>query len=236
MSQNKLDLFNQFVQGIPAKTIENPYWKLDETSKTIQSLIPNTSKEFDVSEWAEILGAIRIYFRNVYDAFGSEAQVLCIDKKDAHHFYKSQIPHLPGYYVLGDIEIMIFVLPQHNSFHITNVSEAFWQTDIVAKGITPVARIHSHHILDPYQSPTDYASLNSNTLEMVLGHIYDDLLDVGYWLDVQNTNAKDNVWVATELPKEHDYIPSTFTIREIPCGNLNKTNQIKGEEHQKERN
>lgn len=217
MDQAKLEQFKSFVQARPITKITNPFWEYDSESDGIVSKVDGTNKDFDIREWSEVLLAVRTYFVQVYTAFGSEAQVLCLTREDAKKLYPHQIPHLPGYFTVGGQDLIIFVLPQSNSFHITNIDEAFWQTAIIAQGIHPVARIHSHHILDPYQSPTDYATLNSNTLEIVLGHIYAKPLHIGYWLDVRGTEIKTNVWTALQSDT-----PAAFDIQKIPCGNIRK--------------
>lgn len=220
MDAEKLEQFNAFVQSIPAKHVENPYWRFDETNKQIINRYKGDDEAFDVDGWRKILRQVKSYFISVYDSFQSEAQVLCVDAQDELKLENKAIPRLPGIHVVDGKKIAIFVLPQYNSFGITTLSEQFWQSNIINKGIHPVARIHSHHILDPYQSATDYASLNSNTLELVIGNIYDERLHVGYWLDVRGTNVKDNVWVAEEQEN------GQFTTSMIPCGKVRES-QIK---------
>ena len=78
------------------------------------------------------------------------------------------------------------------------ISEWFWQNRIIGQGIMPIARIHSHHVLDPYQSSTDYSTLNSGTLEMVLGRIFEEELHLCYWLDVPGTDIKAKTFLAQE--------------------------------------
>ena len=223
MNKEQLSQFNAFVASRPVKTIPNPYWSFDVDEALIKSHVPGTSQTFDIAQWAEILSMTKRYFRQVYESFGSEAQVLCIAKEDAPKLYEYAIPHLPGQYFINGKdgqEVVLFVLPQENSYHITNIDDKFWQRAIIANGIHPLARIHSHHVLDPYQSPTDYATLNSNTLELVIGHVFDGNLEVGYWLDVRGTNTKDHVWVAIQDGTPENPSALQFDIREIPCGNI----------------
>lgn len=217
MEQAKLDAFKAFVDAQPVVTIPNPNWSFDSVNDRIISAIGETEKVFDIGDWSTLLTDVRTYFRHVYDAFKSEAQVVCIAEKDAEILYELQMPRLPRTYLIQGVSTVVFVLPQKNSFHITNIGEEFWQNKIVANGIHPLARIHSHHILDPYQSPTDYATLNSNTLELVIGHIYAEPLAIGYWLDVRNTLTKENVWEATQ-----SLLDNTFTSRKIPSGNIER--------------
>lgn len=221
MDRDKLDQFTAFVQAQPVSIIPNPHWEYDAVEDRIMSQIDGAQGAFHLNPWTQLLLDVRIYFKHTYDAFKSEAQVLCVREEDATKLYDQQIPRLPKTYAIGDLNVVVFVLPQTNSFHVTSIGEGFWQTYIVNQGIHPVARIHSHHILDPYQSSTDYASLNSNTLEMVIGQIYDEPLAICYWLDVRSTDTKNNVWVGiqSQLEKTH------FAIRKIPCGGgkINKT-------------
>ena len=214
MDKKKLEQFNAFVQSLPITLVKNPYWAFDDDEKQILSHIKGGDDRFNISEWYELLLDVRTYFRHVFDAFESEAQVLCVAIEDAPKLRDEQIPSLPNTYFIGEQEIAIFVLPQYNTFGITQVSESFWQSKIIGQGIHPIARIHSHHILDPYQSATDYASLNSNTLELVIGRIYGENLSIGYWLDVRSTDTKDNVWVAIENHQNE------FDIRQIDCGRI----------------
>lgn len=219
MNDKKLEQFNAFVQSLPVTLVKNPYWAFDEDNKQILSHIKGGDEQFDIAVWYDILVDVRTYFRHVFDGFESEAQVLCVAIEDADKLHAEQIPSFPQTYFVGEQEIAIFVLPQYNTFGITTVSESFWQAKIIGQDIHPVARIHSHHILDPYQSATDYASLNSNTLELVIGRIYGELLSVGYWLDVRSTDTKDNVWVAIEKELRD------FEIRQIDCGRITDINK-----------
>lgn len=219
MDDKKMEQFNAFVQSLPITLVKNPYWAFDDDNKQILNHIKGGDEQFNIAEWRDILVDVRTYFRHVFDGFDSEAQVLCVAIEDADKLHQEQIPSFPKTYFVGEQEIVIFVLPQYNTFGITTVSESFWQTKIIGQDIHPVARIHSHHILDPYQSATDYASLNSNTLELVIGRIYGEFLSIGYWLDVRSTDTKDNVWVAIE----DDSLD--FEIRQIDCGRITDINK-----------
>ena len=90
-------------------------------------------------------------------------------------------------------EVTVLVLPQDNSMGNTVLSEAFWQDRIIGQNIRPVARIHSHHIFDAYQSMTDYSTLNSGTLEIVIGKIMNAKLSLCYWLDVPGRSEERRV-------------------------------------------
>ena len=71
------------------------------------------------------------------------------------------------------------ILPQYNTSANTIVDDTYWYQTVKS---VPIMRIHSHHILDAYQSKTDYDGLNSGTLEVVFGHVNTDVIDVAYWL------------------------------------------------------
>ena len=142
---------------------------------------------FELETYIDLLDLVRDYFKKYYDIFKSEAQVLVVSKEDS---YKLQhIPRLPT-----NLPYEILVLPQENTWSNTSVSEQQWQIDIVGQDITPLMRIHSHHILNAYQSQTDYDSLNSGSLEIVLGDIYNDNYQIAYWLDERGKTTKENVW------------------------------------------
>lgn len=224
MNQEQLALFNAFVKEQPVEIIPNPYWTYQSEQDQVISHIKGAEGSLDISLWEPLLRDVREYFKHTYDAFSSEAQVLCVNEDDAEKLHNLHMPSLSKTYRIGDINVVVFVLPQHNSFHVTSVGESFWQRFIVGQDIHPVARIHSHHILDPYQSATDYASLNSNTLEMVIGQIYDDALSICYWLDVRSTLTKNNVWVAIQSLLDE----TQFAIRKIPCGDIAQSDTNNG--------
>ena len=101
--------------------------------------------------------------------------------------------------ILVNSSYKVLVLPQQNTWGNTIISESFWQKEIVGAGLTPLMRIHSHHVLDAYQSNTDWSTLNSGTLEVVIGKVFQDVPQIAYWLDVRGTNNKDNVFRTLDL-------------------------------------
>lgn len=167
---------------------ENPYWEerdgwlWDKTNDC----------PFDIRQFQSLYEIVIDYFRLNFDSFNSESQVLIVKKDEYTKFKNKNIPEL----VLPfDSQFKILVLPQVNTWGNTSVSETYWQNEIVRAGITPFARIHSHHVLHAYQSLTDWSSLNSGTLEIVFGDIYNDNMhEIAYWLDVRGTNTKDTVY------------------------------------------
>ena len=216
-----------YFRNMPKKEKKNPYWAFDEEQKCIK---PAGSWEipygmFSLQEGEPLLekamqanrpllGTVRSHFRMVYDSFGTEAQVLCVTEEDASKLKKMAIPFIQTgerQHFCG-IFVEIFVLPQFNTPVNSVISEHLWQKAIVSSGITPVVRIHSHHMLDAYQSATDHSTLNSNTLEMVMGHIGKERLQVAYWLDEHGKDTKDAVFRALEGPD------GQYSTMRIPCG------------------
>lgn len=204
----------EFFRSMPSKKRENPYWEFggDPVSITsrMQSLTPGAgNKPFNLAASKDVLIAVRNFFRRYHESFGSEAQVLCVTLDDGEKLNKDGIPVLTSG-AFGPFEVMVLVLPQDNSGGTSRISEQFWQDRIVSAGIQPVARIHSHHVLNPYQSSTDYSTLNSGTLEMVIGKIYDDNLMVCYWLDVPGTDIKAQTFLAREKDGWFEEVPWIF--------------------------
>lgn len=170
--------FEDFVKNLPQRDMFNPYWGFEE-NKIIDK---DSGEPLDLlAKFGKELEAIHQYFVHIYKALKTEAQVIIVTKEHYDAFYKN-LPTLPysGEYVL-------VVPPQYNTAHITKVPTHYWHK-LVKK--EPVARVHSHYILPAYQSPTDYASLNSNTLEIVIGNILEGP-EYCYWLDQFNKKTKD---------------------------------------------
>ena len=192
-----------YFRAMPKKKIEpNPYWKFEvctEDTVDIKAIQTGTTTTipFDLNKSKRVLNMVREFFRRYYESFHSESQVLCVTPEDGTKLAAMAIPRL-GYSYLGPFEVDIMVLPQDNHMGTSVISEWFWQNRIVGAGIKPIARIHSHHILEPCQSITDYSTLNSGTLEMVIGKINEENLKVCYWLDVPGTDTKAQTFLATE--------------------------------------
>lgn len=167
---------------------ENPYWGVKEGV-----LWDKTNNcPFDIKQFQSLYEIIIDYFRLNFDSFKSESQVLIVTKDEYAKFKNKSIPELVMPF---ESQFKILILPQVNTWGNTSVSETYWQNEIVNAGITPFARIHSHHVLHAYQSLTDWSSLNSGTLEIVFGDIYNDNMhEIAYWLDVRGTNTKDTVY------------------------------------------
>lgn len=183
-----------YFKSMPKKEKRNPYWKI-EGNGVRRREVPHL---FTPVTCLPLLEAVRTYFRNVYESFGTEAQVLCVHVTDAPKLEAAGIPVLGDTMVFDGIPVKVFVLPQYNTPVNSIVSDDFWQNQIAGNGITPVARIHSHHILDAYQSSTDYSTLNSNTLELVMGRINEERFHIAWWLDCHGTDTKSRVWHLTE--------------------------------------
>lgn len=189
----------EYFRSMPKKKVEpNPYWEFAEHPPRINAIdkqTENTLIDLDVS--IPTLRMIREFFRRFYESFHSESQVLCVMHEDGEKLNKIGIPIL-GKGQIGQFDVAVVVLPQDNHMGTSKIGEWFWQNRIVGMNIKPVARIHSHHVFDPYQSATDYSTLNSGTLEMVIGKIFDEELNICYWLDVPGTDIKAQTFVAYE--------------------------------------
>lgn len=198
--------------AMPSKKKKNPYWnhsfKPVEGGKVFR-ISDSYGGKLCFNESRKTLKKIRDFFRLFYESFKTEAQVLCIGDKDAKKLKNLGIPVLTTGQI-GPYGVTVFVLPQDNHMGTTVISEAFWQKYIVSNNIVPVARVHSHHILDPYQSGTDYSTLNSGSLEIVLGHIFEEPLAMCYWLDVPGTDIKANTFVAKEKDGVFVTVPHQF--------------------------
>lgn len=216
----------EFFRSRPVKRKENPYWTFldDEIYAKTNGVDEWEHKSDDpqqvlltLSSARPMLYIVRDFFRLYYESFGSEAQVLCVAEADLDKLVRIGVPVLT-HGCVGIFDVAVVVLPQDNHMGTSVISEKFWQKYIVDQGITPVLRIHSHHKLYPYQSGTDYATLNSGTLEMVLGRIYDEHLMVCYWLDVPGTDTKANTFLAKELPKgTWDTVPFVYNGPNAPA-------------------
>lgn len=210
-----------YFKSMPKREKTNPYWKFQAEHKKIIWDYAGESKVFVPGNFGSgfdtALIAARDYFRLVYQSFGTEAQVLCLNVKDAPEFAKQGVPRMEGVFRLAGLDVSIFVPPQFNTPVNSIVSEIFWQEYIAGKGIVPVARIHSHHKLDAYQSSTDYSTLNSNTLEIVMGHIMDASLHIAFWLDEHGKDTKEYVFQADEYNETGE-----FSVKQIPSGNPGK--------------
>lgn len=165
---------------------ENPYWSM----KDGQIWDNAENKPFTLQPFQPLIDVVATYFRSVFELAESEAQVLIVDDKQIEQLDVSWIPQIPS--PIPNLHIL--VLPQINSWGGTTISETWWQKNIASKHVTPLMRIHSHHILEAYQSSTDWSTLNSNTLEMVIGKVTSDQIEIGYWLDILGTSNKETVF------------------------------------------
>lgn len=164
--------------------VENPYWDFLDG----EIVHRNGHEVVDIDDFRDVLDAAARYFRHVFDAEQTEAQVLVLDRENY-----GRIAHL-GLPTITTLTKTIVVLPQRNTWGTTQVSDEYWYRYIDSLGVTPYMRIHSHHTLNAYQSNTDYNTLNSGSLEVVLGKIYDQDYQVAYWLDQRGRDTKSNVF------------------------------------------
>lgn len=174
----------------PVKYAENPFW--DYINEEI--IDKRTQKALDMSTYFGIFDTIRLYFKNVYTSFNTEAQVLIVDESAYKTLY-DQEQRIP--YINVGNNLYALVLPQENTWANTSISETYWQSRIVDNQITPLMRIHSHHILDAYQSATDWSSLNSGTLEVVIGDVLNEDYKLAYWLDQRGKTTKNHYFKRT---------------------------------------
>ncbi|MBE5923237.1 MAG: hypothetical protein E7271_02045 [Lachnospiraceae bacterium] len=201
-----------FFKSMPKKTVaQNPYYTYDDD----YGIKYSNGKMFAIEDSLQTLVVVREYFKRVFESFGTEAQILLVSRNngDDKKLQDIIIPEIAKSMDLffADVPVAIFVLPQVNTNVTSSVSEKFWQQYIIGNDIVPVARIHSHYVLDAYQSATDYSTLNSGSLEMVLGHINDEMIHVAYWLDEKGKDTKENVFVVEGDKNE-------FRIKKIPSG------------------
>lgn len=187
----------------PATYPKNKYWEFAD-GKIKGSL------DIEPIELAKsLLIGVLPFFVATYDALKTESQVLVLTDEDYNRINHEGIPELdPKTYWARKTGLHILVLPQSNSWGLTSVSEEFWHNELSSKEIFPLARIHTHHILDAYQSSTDWSTLNSGSLEIVVGHIYDDVPQIAYWLDTWGSDTKETVWKTVDLGANISVIPS----------------------------
>lgn len=141
------------------------------------------------SDYWGIIKTVKSYFKQTYSDLQTEAQVLIFTETDYQKLKYLVLPelNLPTQYK-GVFRCVL--PPQINTPSLTSIPEKWWYENITKNNIYPFMRIHSHHVLPAYQSKTDYYNLNSGTLEIVLGKIYDEIPEIEYWLDIKGTNNK----------------------------------------------
>ena len=193
-----LEELSKLIRDKPIVYKENPHWSFDE------KISHKDGRPFSLADYEEILSFVKSYFVQVWKSFETEAQVLVVTASDYQTLQAKNIT-LPTIY---QDDLVVLVLPQVNTWGNTSISEKYWQTVIVDNDINPVMRIHSHHILDAYQSTTDWSTLNSGTLEVVIGKILDEESIYAYWLDERGKETKDFVWQCKTLTSEPQSIPN----------------------------
>lgn len=174
-----------FAELFPETPFENPYWML---SGRIQG---TNGADFKPEDFKNELIEIRKWFRDVYRSTRSEAQCFIVERDKELTFEGARVVAISDKYDM-------VVPPQTNTPTRTSIDETWWHEHGFRKPI--VARVHSHHILDAYQSETDYTYLNAGLLEIVLGRIDHKNLRVAYWLDDMKTGR--NKVTQTTIPLE----------------------------------
>lgn len=175
---DKLDFCKQLSKNFKNTEMINPYWEFEHNQIRHKNGKPLTPNDLP------FLKPILKYFQLISNTFNTEAQCVVIKKADESKI-DSSLLRLP----YDSDDFIIVVLPQTNTTVSSNVPEEIWQKYIVNRGIMPYARVHSHHNFDAYQSPVDYSTLNSGTLEIVMGHIFKKPVYC-YWLDEKGKNTK----------------------------------------------
>lgn len=175
--------FQQFVNSLPVETNENPHWSLEQ-----DVILNNKGQPLIISDYKDLLVVIKNYFSEWAKMGGLEAQVLVLTKEDYDTYPYGNFPTLMS----PNDDYRLVVLPQINTPSNTIIDDNYWFKTV--KG-NPVMRVHSHHYLPAYQSQTDYNSLNSGTLEVVIGNVLDEQPTIAYWLTRFNDeNAKNSVY------------------------------------------
>jgi len=212
MSSDQQSLKEKLAKKIANQEVnapKNPYWHM-EAGRIVDT---RTEMPFNIKAFDDIIQVATQYFRHVHDALQTEAQVLVLTDADAKKIDLYGMPIIPSF-ALPFMHMV--VLPQDNSWGGTTISEAWWQKNIASKGISPFMRIHSHHTMDAYQSHTDWSTLNSNTLEVVIGRIQRDTPTISYWLDILGTNNKETVFYTDDFGQTVNRIKNGKTKRPHP--------------------
>lgn len=196
-----MNIFQEFIKNKTPTYKENLLWRLENDVIEIKDPefadchAESEYQPFDIHQFDRIFKPIALYFREWQKMANLEAQVLIVSNDDYNKHY-NKFPTLN----VKDNNIRVVVLPQYNTPANTIVADDYWHKTV--KG-DPIMRIHSHHILNAYQSKTDFESLNSGTLEVVFGRVDTDTIEVAYWLSRHSDiTAKERVFYTTlELTK-----------------------------------
>ena len=160
--------FQAFVESIPKTNRETTCWSFYD-GQIWKYDIP-----LDIHEFDNIFKVVARYFREWQLFADLEAQVLVVSNLDYGNYY-THFPVLP----CDSEHYKMIILPQINTSTNTIIDDAYWYKTVKGQ---PVMRIHSHHKWAAYQSQTDFTTLNSGTLEVVLGNIDQDVITIAYWL------------------------------------------------------
>lgn len=153
---------------------KNPYWSLETVDILDWPTVTIKAHGINREHLLTTLKAIRVYFKSIYQAYGSEAQVVIVPKD-----HPTTLPEMPSD---KPLPYKVVIPTQQNTAVITMANEQEWHQNFTPPHF-PIARVHSHHMMAPYQSQTDYDSLNSGSLEIVLGYLWDEgSMHLAYWL------------------------------------------------------
>lgn len=168
----KLAACRRLSSQISAAKMPKTFWQFDQEQGRICHADGQELKMADL----HFLKAVLNYFRLIYRLYQTEAQVVIFKAADKNKLDPA-LPRLD----LKDPELVGIIPPQVNSLVNSQIAESLWQKEFAAKGLLPYARVHSHHCFNAYQSKTDFASLQSGSLEIVLGQIQNQG-EFCYWL------------------------------------------------------
>lgn len=165
---NQQEALTKYLQTQKPKHKETQRWQLTPEG------IYEQGKPFHLANYQPELQATLLYFKEWDKMADLEAQVLVVTPEDYEAYY-TVFPtlHVPN------TSNKVVVLPQINTPTNSHIADAYWHQRVKGE---PIMRIHSHHCFSAYQSSTDYQSLNSGTLEVVMGQIYQLTVDIAYWL------------------------------------------------------
>lgn len=165
---------------------QNPYWGMKDGK--IFDLANNVEFSPYSRSW-DLIKVIKSYFKETYNALHTEVQVLILNDADYQKIRYLTLPQLTLPHPWNTV-VRCVIPPQMNTEASTVIPEQWWYQHITKNNIYPLMRVHSHHVLPAYQSKVDRTSLNSGTLEIVLGKIYDEIPEIEYWLDIKGTDNK----------------------------------------------
>lgn len=179
-----MNIFQEFIKNKTPTYKEVDFWSYENDT------IHFHGSPLNIHMYDNIFKPIALWFREWQKMANLETQVLVVTKEDYNNYYK-QFPLLPT----DDDRLRVVILPQYNTPSNTIIDDSYWHKTIKGE---PIMRIHSHHILNAYQSQTDFNSLNSGILEVVFGKVDTDTIEIAYWLTRHSDiTTKEHVFYTT---------------------------------------